>query len=81
MVKKLITAGGIVVRLAVATPLCLLDSRTLDNLSLILKSSRIILLANGDEKQAVLEKAETDKTLPIYYLIHQAILPIEIESL
>ena len=51
------------------------------NLSLILKSSRIILLANGDEKQAVLEKAETDKTLPIYYLIHQAILPIEIESL
>lgn len=51
------------------------------NLSLILKSSRIILLANGDGKKAVLEKAETDKTLPIYYLIHQAILPIEIESL
>jgi 6-phosphogluconolactonase len=51
------------------------------NLSLILNSSRIILLANGAEKQAVLAKAETDKTLPVHFLIHQTILPIEIESL
>ena len=51
------------------------------NLGLILKSSRIILLANGGEKQAVLEKAEPDKTLPVHFLINQTILPIEIESL
>ena len=51
------------------------------NLSLILKSKRIILLANGEEKQAVLKSAEKDKTLPIYHLLKQTHVPIEIESL
>ena len=51
------------------------------NLSLILKSKRIILLANGEEKQAVLRSAEKDKMLPIYYLLKQTHVPIEIESL
>ena len=51
------------------------------NLSLILKSKRIILLANGKEKQAVLESAEKDKMLPIYHLLKQTHVPIEIESL
>ena len=51
------------------------------NLSLILKSKRIILLANGKEKQAVLKSAEKDKMLPIYHLLKQTHVPIEIESL
>ena len=51
------------------------------NLSLILNSKRIILLANGIEKQAILAKAEVDRTLPVHFLINQKILPIEIESL
>lgn len=51
------------------------------NLSLILNSTRIILLANGAEKQAILTVAETDKTLPVHFLINQTIQPIEIESL
>ena len=51
------------------------------NLSLILKSKRIILLANGKEKQAVLKSAENDKMLPIYHLLKQTHVPIEIESL
>ena len=51
------------------------------NLSLILKSKRIILLANGKEKQAVLKSAEKDKMLPIYHLLKQTQVPIEIESL
>ena len=51
------------------------------NLSLILNSKRIILLANGKEKQAVLKSAEKDKMLPIYHLLKQTHVPIEIESL
>ena len=51
------------------------------NLSLILKSKRIILLANGEEKLAVLRSAEKDKMLPVYYLLKQTHVPIEIESL
>ncbi len=51
------------------------------NLSLILNSKRIILLANGKEKQAVLKTAKKDKTLPIYHLLKQTYVPIEIESL
>ena len=51
------------------------------NLSLIFKSKRIILLANGKEKQVVLKSAENDKMLPIYYLLKQNHVPIEIESL
>ena len=51
------------------------------NLSLILKSKRIILLANGKEKQAVLKSAEKDNMLPIYHLLKQTHVPIEIESL
>ena len=51
------------------------------NLSLILKSKRIILLVNGEEKQAVLKSAEKDKMLPIYHLLKQTHIPIEIESL
>ena len=51
------------------------------NLSLILNSRRIILLANGEEKQSLLKLAKEDKTLPIYYLLKQNLVPIEIESL
>ena len=51
------------------------------NLSLILNSERIILLANGEEKKAVLKLADKDKTLPIYHLLKQTHIPIEIESL
>ena len=51
------------------------------NLSLILNSRRIILLANGEEKQSLLKLAKEDKTLPIYYLLKQTHVPIEIESL
>ena len=51
------------------------------NLSLILKSKRIILLANGEEKQAVLQSAKKDKKLPIYHLLKQTLVPIEVENL
>lgn len=51
------------------------------NLSLILKSKRIILLANGKEKQAVLKSAEKEKKFPIHHLLKQTYVPIEIENL
>ena len=51
------------------------------NLSLILKSKRIILLVNGEEKKKVLKLAGKDKTLPTYHLLKQTRIPIEIESL
>ena len=50
------------------------------NLSLILNSKRLILLANGTKKQAVLAAAKEDTTLPVYYLLNQQHLTIEIES-
>ena len=51
------------------------------NLSLILQSKKIILISSSDQKNNVIEKAFTDKALPLYYLLNQNIAEIDIYDL
>ena len=49
------------------------------NLSLILKSKNIFLIISSDEKKMVLEKASRDKRYPVYWLINQEKVNVEIK--
>ena len=49
------------------------------NLSLILKSKNIFLIVSNDEKKMVLDKASRDKRYPIYWLINQEEVNVEIK--
>jgi 6-phosphogluconolactonase len=48
------------------------------NLAMILNSKNIILLVSNSKKLDVLTKAKTDKNLPLYYLLNQKLVDIEI---
>ena len=49
------------------------------NLSLILKSKNIFLIISSDEKKMVLDKASRDKRYPVYWLINQEKVNVEIK--
>ena len=48
------------------------------NLSMILESKNIFLLVSSEKKLEVLNKAKSDKSLPLYYLLNQNKIEIEI---
>ena len=48
------------------------------NLSMILQSENIFLLVSSDKKNDVLKQAESDKNLPLYYLLNQSRKEIKI---
>lgn len=48
------------------------------NLSMILQSESIFLLVSNQKKMEVLNQAQNDKSLPIYYLLNQDKMNIEI---
>ena len=48
------------------------------NLSMILESKNIFLLVSSERKLEVLNKAKSDKSLPLYYLLNQNKIEIEI---
>ena len=48
------------------------------NLAMILNSKNIILLVSNSKKLDVLTKAKTDKNLPLYYLLNQKLVDIEV---
>ena len=48
------------------------------NLAMILNSKNIILLVSNAKKLDVLTKAKTNKNLPLYYLLNQKLVDIEI---
>jgi 6-phosphogluconolactonase len=48
------------------------------NLSMILESENIFLLVSSDKKNDVLKQAESDKNLPLYYLLNQSRKEIKI---
>ena len=48
------------------------------NLSMILQSENIFLLVSSDKKNDVLKQAESDKNLPLYYLLNQSQKEIKI---
>ena len=50
------------------------------NLSMILKSKRIILISSNKEKNKVIKQAKTDKQMPLYFLLNQKKIKIEILS-
>jgi len=51
------------------------------NMSMILESDMVMLIVNGAEKQAVLEKSNSDDSLPIHWLLAQTECKIEVEIL
>ncbi|MEK9780807.1 MAG: 6-phosphogluconolactonase [Gammaproteobacteria bacterium] len=51
------------------------------NLSLILQSKKIVLISSSDQKNKIIEQAFTDKALPLYYLLNQNIVEIDIYDL
>ena len=55
-----------------------LHERISMNLAMILNSKNIILLVSNSKKLDVLTKAKTDKNLPLYYLLNQKLVDIEI---
>ena len=55
-----------------------LHERISMNLAMILNSKNIILLVSNSKKLDVLTKAKTNKNLPLYYLINQKLVDIEI---
>ena len=48
------------------------------NLSMILESKNIFLLVSSEKKLEVLNHAKSDKSLPLYYLLNQKKVDIEI---
>ena len=48
------------------------------NLSMILESKHIFLLVSSEKKLQVLNQAKSDKSLPLYYLLNQNKIEIEI---
>ena len=48
------------------------------NLSMILQSENIFLLVSSNKKNDVLKQAESDKNLPLYYLLNQSRKEIKI---
>ena len=48
------------------------------NLSMILESKNIFLLVSSEKKLEVLNKAKSDKSLPLFYLLNQKNTEIEI---
>ena len=48
------------------------------NLSMILESKNIFLLVSSKKKLEVLNQARSDKSLPLYYLLNQNKVEIEI---
>jgi 6-phosphogluconolactonase len=55
-----------------------LHERISMNLAMILNSKNIILLVSNAKKLDVLTKAKTNKNLPLYYLLNQKLVDIEI---
>jgi len=55
-----------------------LHERISMNLAMILNSKNIILLVSNAKKLEVLTKAKTNKNLPLYYLLNQKLVDIEI---
>ena len=55
-----------------------LHERISMNLAMILNSKNIILLVSNSKKLDVLTKAKTNKNLPLYYLLNQKLVDIEI---
>lgn len=51
------------------------------NMAMLLESGVVILLVNGAAKQAVLEQARTDQSLPIHWLLGQSKRKVEVELL
>ena len=52
--------------------------RTSMNLTMILESKNIFLLVSSKKKLEVLNQARSDKSLPLYYLLNQNKVEIEI---
>jgi len=48
------------------------------NLSMILRSSRCLLIANSDDKRSIIKAGRINPDLPIYHLLNQAQLKIEL---
>ena len=48
------------------------------NLSMILRASKIFLLVSNERKLNVLEKSVTDNSFPVFYLLNQNKVNIEI---
>jgi len=59
----------------IGDPFC---SRTTMNLSMLLNSKQIFLLAMDDERRKIIEEAKKDNSFPIHYLINQQKTPIQI---
>ena len=55
-----------------------LHERISMNLAMILNSKNIILLVSNSKKLDVLTKAKTNTNLPLYYLLNQKLVDIEI---
>ena len=51
------------------------------NMAMLLESHLVILIVNGAEKQAVLQQAKTDDSLPIHWLLQQSKRIVEVETL
>lgn len=50
------------------------------NLSMIMQTRLIYLLVSGEVKQKVLERAKSDRLLPVHHLITQTLTPVEVIS-
>jgi 6-phosphogluconolactonase/glucosamine-6-phosphate isomerase/deaminase len=48
------------------------------NLSMILDSKKIILLASNSNKSEMISQAKNNTSLPLYYLFNQELVNIEI---
>jgi 6-phosphogluconolactonase/glucosamine-6-phosphate isomerase/deaminase len=48
------------------------------NLSMILESKKIILLASNSNKSEMISQAKNNTSLPLYYLFNQELVNIEI---
>ena len=51
------------------------------NLAMILQSKRIVLISNNKDKNKVIEDAYSNKDLPLYYLLKQKKVEVEIVDL